>query len=581
MNPIRFARVRTTTLATLNLAALLAVFAAHAPAQAYKDSGAGAAKPTLQRSGAPTIKVYSRETVVDVTVTDANGKPVHGLTQADFTVDQDGKPQSIHSFQEVDQSTTSPEQLKLPPNTYSNFQAVAGPLNILLLDDIYGGDIGQVRLAAAKFINNMAPGTQVALLAMGARLTVLQEPTTDPARLLKVVNTIIDPFFVEGDGCTIVIARNHAVVDQFKEIVNYLSGIKGRKNLIWINGGIPFLVFPHMRPGGTPGIINTQEESMNPQAPNIGVDPLCPYFETNLHKTYPLLADAQVTVYPLDPNGVWANEIGHSAMEVVAQATGGVALYGNNFLDELMAKAVDAGASYYTLSYIPPGVPHDGRYHKIGIKVDRPNLQMLYRKGYNAEDPVQIASVPKTVPGRAKRGTPPTAAANDTLADAVSPTAPPVIQLFFDVRVVPIPKPENPTDPPVMGFLDPKLKKMPWQLTRYAIFFMLPQKQIAFADDGDGNHNGAVKFDVAAFDSDGKMVSSVSRTRMLPLTNEQYRMFIATPFQFNQQLDLPRGKFTLRVGILDSVSKKVGSLEIPLTVGKKPPSVAPAARSAN
>jgi hypothetical protein len=73
---------------------------------------------------------------------------------------------------------------------------------------------------------------------------------------------------------------------------------------------------------------------------------------------------------------------------------------------------------------------------------------------------------------------------------------------------------------------------------------------------------------VAAFDSDGKMVTSVSRTRMLPLTNEQYRMFIATPFQFYQQIDLPRGKFTLRVGILDSVSKKVGSLEIPLTVGK-------------
>ena len=573
MNPIRFARVRTTTLATLNLAALLAVFAAHAPAQAYKDSGAGAAKPTLQQSGAPTIKVYSRETVVDVTVTDANGKTVHGLTQADFTVDQDGKPQSIHSFQEVDQSNTSPEQLKLPPNTYSNYQAVAGPLNILLLDDIYGGDMGQVRLAAAKFINNMAPGTQVALLAMGARLTVLQEPTTDPARLLKVVNTIVEPFESwANDPCEDLIARNHAVIDQFKEIANYLSGIKGRKNLIWINGGIPSLVFPHTMQVGS-----TQAAG----APGIGSDPLCPYFETTLHKTYDLLADAQVTVYPLDPVGVGGNELGHLAMDAVAQASGGVALYGNNFLDELMAKAVDAGASYYTLSYVPPGVPYDGRYHKIGIKVDRPNLQMLYRKGYNAEDPVQLASVPKTVPGRAKRGTPPTAAANDTLADAVSPTAPPVIQLFFDVRVEPIPKLENPGDPPVMGFLDPKLKKMPWQLTRYAIFFMLPQKQIAFADDGDGNHNGAVKFDVAAFDSDGKMVSSVSRTRMLPLTNEQYRMFIATPFQFNQQLDLPRGKFTLRVGILDSVSKKVGSLEIPLTVGKKPPSVAPAARSAN
>ena len=29
---------------------------------------------------APTLKVYARETVVDVTVTDAKGNPVHGLT---------------------------------------------------------------------------------------------------------------------------------------------------------------------------------------------------------------------------------------------------------------------------------------------------------------------------------------------------------------------------------------------------------------------------------------------------------------------------------------------------------------------
>jgi len=208
-----------------------------------------------------------------------------------------------------------------------------------------------------------------------------------------------------------LIARNHAVIDQFKEIANYLSGIKGRKNLIWINGGIPSLVFP----------TRCKSAALRQRVPRDWLRPLCPYFETNLHKTYDLLADAQVTVYPLDPVGVGGNELGHLAMDAVAQASGGVALYGNNFLDELMAKAVDAGASYYTLSYVPPGVPYDGRYHKIGIKVDRPNLQMLYRKGYNAEDPVQLASVPKTVPGRAKRGTPPTAAANDTLATPCRP----------------------------------------------------------------------------------------------------------------------------------------------------------------
>jgi hypothetical protein len=43
---------------------------------------APAARP---QTSAPTIQVYARETVVDVTVTDAHGNPVHGLTQADFT----------------------------------------------------------------------------------------------------------------------------------------------------------------------------------------------------------------------------------------------------------------------------------------------------------------------------------------------------------------------------------------------------------------------------------------------------------------------------------------------------------------
>jgi hypothetical protein len=49
---------------------------------------------------APTVKVYSRETIVDVTVTDSKGNPVHGLTKENFTVKEDNKPQPIRSFEE-------------------------------------------------------------------------------------------------------------------------------------------------------------------------------------------------------------------------------------------------------------------------------------------------------------------------------------------------------------------------------------------------------------------------------------------------------------------------------------------------
>ena len=55
-----------------------------------------------------------------------------------------------------------------------------------------------------------------------------------------------------------------------------------------------------------------------------------------------------------------------------------------------------------------------------------------------------------------------------------------------------------------------------------------------------------------------------------PLSDECYKQFIAGPFHFLQQIDLPAGQLFVRVGILDGASNKVGTVEIPLTVGKKP-----------
>ena len=49
---------------------------------------------------APTLHVYSRETIVDVLVTDDKGQPVRGLTRSDFTVEEDGKAQPIRGFYE-------------------------------------------------------------------------------------------------------------------------------------------------------------------------------------------------------------------------------------------------------------------------------------------------------------------------------------------------------------------------------------------------------------------------------------------------------------------------------------------------
>src|SRR5580658_9435357 len=78
--------------------------------------------PPVPQPPAPTIKVFSRETVIDVLATDDKGQPVTGLTKSDFTIEEDNKPQPIRSFREYTR-TASPPARPLPPNTYTNSQA--------------------------------------------------------------------------------------------------------------------------------------------------------------------------------------------------------------------------------------------------------------------------------------------------------------------------------------------------------------------------------------------------------------------------------------------------------------------------
>ena len=56
--------------------------------------------PASPSSTVPSLRVNAREVVVDVNVTDAKGNPVHGLTQDNFTVLEDGRPMVPRSFRE-------------------------------------------------------------------------------------------------------------------------------------------------------------------------------------------------------------------------------------------------------------------------------------------------------------------------------------------------------------------------------------------------------------------------------------------------------------------------------------------------
>lgn len=541
-------RLTPLTLAAAALALILPAFAATPDAPSRQN----APQPSI-----PTLQVYSRETLVDVTVTDAHGRPVRGLKQSDFTITEDDAPQSVRSFQEFGTRTNAAAHSlpKLPSNVYTNLQPASGPLNVILLDAI--NDTTADVISTTKFVQKMPPGTQIALLALGDKLTVLQGPTTDAAPLLKLLNTgqaRVKPFAAMADPCGTQDAMNWATIDQLDQVAAYLSGIKGRKNLLWVGPGIPRIVFP-----------DTLFSDAHPGARNT----LCLRdVTTALRKTYELLTNAEITVYPIDAAGVRKLGVDQLAMEAVAEATGGVAYYERNDVDRLIAAAVSTAASYYTLSYVPPSVEFDGRHHAISIKVNRPGIHLIYRREYYTDDPALLAHTtasvltgkPAVTPSKAQK-------AGDPLVAALTLTMPPATQLLFDVKAEPSTAPPSPSDPPVLGALNPKLSRAP--LARYSFLFAVPTSQLAFARAADGTFTGSLEFDVAAFDPDGRLVTIRSQTMKLPLTGDEYRQFAAAPFKFFQQVDLPPGQFTLRVGILDGVSNKVGTVDIPVTVTKK------------
>ena len=538
-------RLRPASLIALGLTISIPAFVAAAaqtddqPAPLVAPQSVDLPQDASQTS-VPTLHVTSREVIVDVEVTDANGKPVHGLKQSDFSIEENGKPQPIRSFREfgTEIPVAEPAAVKLPPGVYTNSQStpLSGPVNILLIDALHSNPVNIFRelQGATEYLTTMPQGTKVAIFLLAQSGThMLQGFTSDRDLLLRAVhnNPASVPLTLSGqpvDRHTM----NWATVDAFNQIAVYVAGIKGRKNLIWLVPGIPV---PLMRDGGY-GWGNGDMSLVH-----------------RLMDVYERYTAEQIAVSPLDPRGVVGLGMAQLRAEAVAEQSGGEAFYNNNDLKSLIAKAINHGAQFYTLSYIPPKQKDDGHYHHIKVElVDQPKLHLVYRQGYNAE---RVPTLDAPAPGPA------------LMKASMEGNTPPATQILFDVGVWP-------------GYLtssnpqaQPDAKSKPGKTVRYELHYGFPPSEISFTEDADGMLHGSLEFDAVAYDIYRKRVALLTQTVPMNLTPAQYDEFVAKhAFSFVQQLDLPFGQISLHVGILDNVNSKVGTLEVPVYVRPANPS---------
>lgn len=283
----------------LSISILVLAFVVVLPAQA-PDSG---------QQLPPTIRVTTHLVLVDVVVTDKQGKPVPSLHKEDFVLEENGKAQKISTFAKASDNV-SPAQAPLPPGIYSNkpeYRSPGGPITVLLLDGLNTPfkDQAYARRQMLRFVQQQyQPDQRVAVFALTNSLRVLQDFTSNPQILYSALQrfnpqplefasaarpttsvsntspgavvTSLDPSVGPshglgdsglGDGLTREASVTLASIEAFaaastsyleeqrsvltlgalNSLARMLGGLPGRKSIIWVTGNLPFSLIPENR----------------------------------------------------------------------------------------------------------------------------------------------------------------------------------------------------------------------------------------------------------------------------------------------------------------------------------------------
>ena len=565
-----------------------------------------------------TLKMNVRTVLVDVVAVDKENRAVPGLTKEDFQVLEDGKPQTISAFDA--ESASAPEGVDaplpppLPPNTFTNVPSVApnNSVNVLLMDGLNTtvGDQAYVHKEMVRYLTTLPPRIRIAIFLLSERLRIIQGFTQDSTVLRAAIarlaaNPTSSPLLptIAGDNAnqaaTNMILEAAAAggyggvpnasltamadalqkflgqeagfennnrllmtLESLQQIASYLSGIPGRKNLIWFVGSFPHCLVAAMTSGSA--------------LTNSG----CPY-EEKFKKTVDMLAAARVSIYPVDAKGLipqnlntaenpkmqgeptsfqgiiksqenslnsdfQANALNSIDMDQIAQNTGGRAFYNNNSFQNALTADIANGSRYYTLAYTPTNRSEVGKERKIEIKTVSGSYKLAYRRSYYEDTPKQTKAAEAAPSG-------------DPLRQLMDRGMPNFTQLRYRLTVDPA-APQPAADALRAG--DNADLKAPF--TRYSVNFALATDGLVLVPGPDGVRRGNVEVALVAYDQGGKPLNWEVRSIGLAIRPEQNAMAESVGILFHLNFDAPSGEVYLRSGVYDAASSRAGTLEIPL-----------------
>lgn len=580
-----------------------------------------------QEAASPILTLHSevRRVIVDVMVRDANGKPVKDLTAGDFTITEDKQPQKILSFDVYDFQKPSisrrPDAPPLPPNVFVNIPAAPehGPLYVMLYDLVNTEMEDQMRARGQilKFIRSMPDGTRFAIFVNSDGLHLVQGFTSDK----KALYAALDPKHSRPHVPRVfLLGQNYnryspdLTLDILTFIGQYLDGIPGRKNLVWVSGAFPTAIYPHesdpaqasdkikeemnalaqaeiaVFPVNVRGVVVYPEGSGTGALPQIGgTGPTTPSGtpapSTTAAAGAPLgagnaLASTIVTSSLVVNQGGASLSSDYTAEDALADATGGKAFYSDNDLTAVLETATEQGGNYYTLTYSPPARSDDGKCHGIKVILDKKQYKLSYRQSY-----CSVPTVSAAVEPGAEAADPSTVViplhAGDVLQANMRLGAPMVHDLVFSAHVraqgpAAMATPEEMAELQTEAeyFMTHRKNKPPKQLPptrvqKYIVDYRVfdPQLKAEAAHGG----NATLEFAMAAFDADGHTLNGIVNEGLPELSSDPSENK-AGLYRIRQSLIVPVSAVSIRIGVRDRASDHLGTLEVPLPLA--PESVA-------
>ena len=528
-----------------------------------------------QQEQSPTFRVNNTTVSVDVIVRDQSGAIVRGLTAANFTVLEDGKPQKIDTFtfQEISDQPRRPlettsilagveDRLKeevqrsasaaplAASSTVSEAEAadLLGRRLVVLLFDVSSmqpEDVQRAVDSGMKYAKeSMAASDLVSVVTIGSTLNVLTDFTSEREEVLAALQglaysdgTAVPPVelsTVATDEAAEAASDTDATTDEgfdsfnndvrlraLKTLAETLAPIEQKKAILYFSAGMA----------------RSGEDN-----------------QVELRAAINSAVRSNVAIYPVDSRGLQAVVPGGDARQrsgrgvglfngqnvsrqfqqlsasqgtlmTLAADTGGRAFTDTNDFSDAFKRVQRDLSAYYLIGYSSTNTAKDGRFRRIQVRVDRRNTRVEARAGYYAERDFKNTN---------KRDR--EAQLDDQLAAAVSSTDLPLIVGTGAFRQAP-----DRFHVPIAVAIPGSAVPVPEGATKVTI-------------DLRGTIN----------DEQGRSVGRLKETMEVPATGGT--TLAGKQVLYQSDVLLPPGRFSVKVVVRENLSGLIGSFEAPILV---------------